>query len=90
MATYPTGSKLSYLRNLDSFEETFGEFVEEIKYSFNEDYGKIEFDGKTLTLITGGWSGNEDILYALQDNIGFWNTYWQKTERGGKFTFYKD
>ena len=38
-------------------------------------------------LHTGGWSGNEEIIKALQDNKLFWLMWWQKTERGGHYTF---
>ena len=40
-----------------------------------------------LHLSTLGWSGNEDIIYALQDNVIFWHRYWKKTEKGGHYTF---
>lgn len=40
-----------------------------------------------LELHTGGWSGNEEIINALQNNKLFWSMWWQKTERGGHYTF---
>lgn len=40
-----------------------------------------------LELHTGGWSGNEEIIKALQGNKLFWLMWWQKTERGGHYTF---
>jgi len=49
-----------------------------------EDEGKPV---KIYEIATGGWSGNEDIIEAMQKNIVFWYTAWYKTERGGKFTF---
>ncbi len=36
---------------------------------------------------TGGWSGNEDIIRALQEIDMFWLFYWVKSERGGHFYF---
>jgi len=36
---------------------------------------------------TGGWSGNEDVINALQENILFWAMYWQKSEAGGHYYF---
>jgi len=39
-----------------------------------------------LTLVTGGWSGNEDIVYSLRQNM-FWNLYWESSKRGGSHVF---
>ena len=40
-----------------------------------------------LELHTGGWSGNEDIIAALQENFPFWAMYWLCSRRGGHYTF---
>ena len=40
-----------------------------------------------LELHTGGWSGNEDIIEALQKHKLFWMMWWCKTERGGHYYF---
>lgn len=40
-----------------------------------------------LELHTGGWSGNEDIIEALQGTM-FWTLYWLKSERGGHYYFW--
>lgn len=42
---------------------------------------------RTLYLSTGGWSGNESIVEALQKNFIFWMMYWFKTQRGGHYWF---
>ena len=42
---------------------------------------------KTLYLSTGGWSGNEDIIGALQANHIFWLLAWTKSVRGGHYWF---
>ena len=44
-------------------------------------------DGYRLTLLTGGWSGNEEIIAALQGNWTFWPRYWESSERGGRHVF---
>ena len=54
------------------------------------DVGYFELKGKHvlhLRLSTGGWSGNEDIINALQKNYVFWLLYWQKSKRGGHYWF---
>lgn len=38
-------------------------------------------------LHTGGWSGNESIIEALQSNLLFWMMCWQKSTRGGHHWF---
>ncbi len=38
-------------------------------------------------LATAGWSGNEDIIGALQENILFWTRFWEQTNRGGAYIF---
>jgi hypothetical protein len=44
-------------------------------------------DGSIYTLITSGWSGNESIIGALQDNAMVWALYWDSSTRGGRHIF---
>lgn len=46
----------------------------------------IKENGRHLELHTGGWSGNEEIIGALQESM-FWLTAWRKSERGGHYYF---
>jgi hypothetical protein len=50
-----------------------------------EDYFKRGVD--IVITHTGGWSGNEDIISAMEDNKVFWCMCWQSSERGGKHVF---
>lgn len=47
----------------------------------------FEQDGDFFYLATGGWSGNEDIIRALQENRVFWALCWEQSARGGKHIF---
>jgi hypothetical protein len=40
-----------------------------------------------MVVATGGWSGNEDIIRALQDNRPFWVFCWLESRRGGGYKF---
>jgi hypothetical protein len=36
---------------------------------------------------TGGWSGNEELIGAMQENFLFWSMCWQSSHKGGHFAF---
>jgi hypothetical protein len=42
---------------------------------------------KRLHISTGGWSGNEDIINALENNQWFYRFFWKQSERGGHYSF---
>lgn len=44
-------------------------------------------DGDVYRLATGGWSGNEDVIRAMQANHMFWIFYWDLSQRGGYYIF---
>lgn len=84
---YPTDKELKQIKEYDVAKNTAG-FLELLEDVWNTDYGKFELTGKKvkiLKLITGGWSGNEDILSAIPKMFDM--MYWQKSIRGGLHIF---
>jgi len=47
----------------------------------------IEDADDTIEFHTGGWSGNEDIISAIQANVLIWSMCWQESRRGGHHVF---
>jgi len=45
--------------------------------------------GSFVLVSTGGWSGNEEIIYAMQEaHYGLlWHMVWEQTRKGGHYTF---
>ena len=88
---YPTDEELQKIEQWDysNFEE-LTLFIQSI-WNWGEDYARLgpwkEDDHKTnyreFVLITGGWSGNEDILVALHNNKMFQMMCWYSSHRGG-------
>lgn len=44
-------------------------------------------DGDMLHLSTGGWSGNEDLIAAMEENAVWWVLHWWSSRRGGHHVF---
>jgi hypothetical protein len=83
---YPTDEQLEIIRTWDA-NDLHG-LMQYIKsdvwhwpdYIFEREDGLWE-------LHTGGWSGNESVIIALQDNQIFWTLYWLQSRTGGHYWF---
>lgn len=84
---YPTDEELLKIATWDYNDiPAMMEFVHSL-WEFKE-FGWQQ-DGDIYILATGGWSGNESLIGALQDNYMFWSLYWAESTRGGRHTFYR-
>lgn len=90
---YPTEETLEAVRTWPATDPAgLMDFVEEA----TSDYGEVTRERQTLSdasdeitvrYSTGGWSGNENLIGALQDNLAFWMLCWYESRRGGGYTF---
>jgi hypothetical protein len=91
MSEYPNEDDLNAIRTWDII--TIGGLRSLLDFLSSQwmygDSGYFELKGKNvlkLRLSTAGWSGNEDRINALSDNI-FWMMFWEKSLRGGHHYF---
>ena len=87
MANYPTEDELKHIKEFDVTQKPVYELLDYVENIW--EYGDWGFHrtNLTLNLDTGGWSGNEDIIGALQRNFLFWSMYWIEHRRGGHYKF---
>jgi hypothetical protein len=57
-------------------------------WAYNEYWTETD-DGEKITynISTVGWSGNESIIGALQENWMIWHFTWVQSRRGGHYIF---
>lgn len=88
---YPTEETLEKIRTWPEDWNALLEFVRGawmyndriLRSNCEEEY----HPGDLWCLSTGGWSGNESIIEALQGNAIFWLMCWWSSRRGGHFQF---
>lgn len=87
---YPTEAELETIREWDLLKKPVAGLVEYVRdLWWAPDWG-FHLKGKRVLLLqlhTGGWSGNEDIIAALKQNVIFWMMCWRKSTVGGHFWF---
>lgn len=91
---YPTEDCLSIIRWWHwSDSKGFFAFIKENWWYANIRWfetAKTSITGKPVTeysISTSGWSGNESIIEAMQDNPMLWSTTWVQSRRGGHYIF---
>lgn len=82
---YPTKETLDTIRRWpsDNYPSLF--VYLKLAWQYGDEY--VSCGKGYWTFHTCGWSGNESIIEAMQDNIMFWTLHWQSSTRGGHYTF---
>lgn len=93
---YPSGDALKFIMDFDLTRRPVKELVDFLEkvwwcpsFGFKVEPGE-DVLGKEcvkLRLSTGGWSGNEELMDALEKNKYFYLLYWESSVRGGHYTF---
>ena len=76
--------------NGDAMEmELVDESFELFKSLYNKFYGLIDEDENLISIHTGGWSENEELIREFEMTV-WWFKYHQITTRGGHYYFNRD
>jgi hypothetical protein len=90
---YPTEATLKRIEGWEVFGEPADEWPDRCEalmrfvqsaWHWGEDWCRRGTDG---TWRVSTWSGNEDLIGALEGNKMFWMLYWQSSRRGGHYEF---
>ena len=87
---YPTELTLALISNWQH-ARGFRGLMEYVRLAWK--HGDVYFhseeteEGTLYELHTTGWSGNEELIAALQKNSLFWVLHWQESGRGGHYKF---
>lgn len=73
------------LNALELEDESFLLFKE----LFDTTYGSIVEDGNLISIHTGGWSDNEELIHEFMDTM-WWHKYHKITAVGGHYYFNTD
>ena len=91
---YPTDDALDKIANWDYNDpQGWFKFIESIWYLRScvwSEVRKADLDSPDKIeyhISTAGWSGNEDIIRAMQKNKILWYYTWVQSRRGGHYIF---
>lgn len=90
---YPTPTVLTQIKQWTGDPADALAFVKE--HWWHPDWGWSESDEvndegaveHVYHVSTGGWSGNESLIAAMQSNFVLWARMWQVTRRSGHYEF---
>ena len=81
---YPTTASLRRIRRWEYDTATLADFICMIHEVWRNGF---ILKSRGLTLVTGGWSGDEDVIHALSDNMLFWRLHCVAWRSGGRYDF---
>ena len=87
---YPTEGLLDRIRNWsyeDGGFERLLQYLPSVWFYGSEYFKAPRFPYGVYVVVTGGWSGNEDIIMALKQNTLFWSMCWESSFVGGRYGF---
>lgn len=87
---YPDEKSLKEIKEWNILKQGVQGLLDLVKENTNWPDHQIYITGKKIIRFeyhTGGWSGNEDVINALRQNLPFWSLFWEKSTRGGHYYF---
>ncbi len=92
-ASERTVGDYDWLLDYDLYGKNPQDFADRLSADWKHDYGKLVWDideersVAKLTLATGGWSENEEIIMMMKQNFVLWSLSWVESQRGGLYKF---
>ncbi len=83
---YPSDEQLEAIKTWEIIGSPLNEFLDYCRVLWLYPDRWVDTDGD-LYLSTGGWSGNEAVLGAMQENFIFWAMCWRRHDVGGHYWF---
>ena len=87
---YPEECELAKISAWQVKQDDMKAFLDYLESKWHWPDSGFKLTGKKvlrLELHTGGWSGNEEVIDALEKNWIFWTLSWMSSHRGGHYYF---
>jgi hypothetical protein len=86
---YPTAEELDRLRTWPSDDPVgFLEYARSLWWAQEWGWPEFRSDQMFTSASTGGWSGNEEIVAAMQASVALWDRVFFYVRRGGHYMFH--